>query len=124
MYIDDLTNKLLGKTTTTVAASDESDGEDEGDAESNERDDNALEQKNKTSKRKRGFQHSHFRLLTTNPICNQRRCKNKILDRIKSTGAYKKNCSTCLEKTMAWKSRKKIKVKVMTTDKYTHKLCK
>jgi uncharacterized coiled-coil protein SlyX len=102
--IDELTNKLLETNTTTIAgvtASDGSDGEDD------EGDSDASEQNTRTRKRKRGFQTPNLRLLAQNPICNNGRCTNKVLDKIKSTGAYKKQCSICLANTRASKRRQK-----------------
>jgi hypothetical protein len=102
--IEELTNKLLNDNTTTIAGvadGDESDGEDD------EGDSDASEQKTNTHKRKHGCQKQRSRLLTTNPICSRNTCTRKVYDKIKSSGAYKKFCPTCLKNARNSKKRRR-----------------
>ena len=101
--IDELTNKLLKNNSGIIPDSDKSDGV------ADESDDENTRKKTKTRKRKSGFQNQHSRLLSETPICNHGRCKRQVLERIKSTGAYKKKCSTCLAGSTASKQRNKKK---------------
>jgi hypothetical protein len=55
-------------------------------------------------KRKRRYV-QHCRLLTENPTCSKASCKNKVMDRFKYTGAYKKQCITCIKSVKKSKSK-------------------